>query len=193
MIQKIKNKLGFSFRLYCYQIAMSLYTLMISIPVGTLVKETPAVKTAVVVFSLILYFVIIYFTAHARGEKDFVGRNNPINPPKANDGFVYAIVSQIINIVFIVLLLIPAKSLNAVSLIAMNFTDYMYFPVNYLVKDLSNLQMGIWYLVSLVPQVLVCGLSYMLGFKGIFISKFFKLDKAEIHSAPREDNPEFDK
>jgi hypothetical protein len=108
MFSKIKKKIGFGFRVYGYQVAMSIYTMMISMPLIAMTNSIIA-RSIAVVFSIGLYLVMVYFAAHTLGEKDFAGRNNPIDPPKAFDGFVFGVVSQTINYIALILMLIPVS------------------------------------------------------------------------------------
>ncbi len=187
MLDKMKKKIGFALRIFGYQVAMSIFALMITTPVF----NRPLYRIFTSVFSILLYFVLVYFTAHDLGAKDYVGRNNPVNPPKAVDGFVYCAMSQVINLVFIILyLLVPG------SFIALYLGNFMYCPLNFIhiqsAADLDVTFNAIWYLVSCLPQIAVGGIAYLFGYKGIFISKIFKLDTKEINANPNEDNPTLD-
>lgn len=191
MINKMKNKIGFALRLFGYQVAMSIFTLMITIPVF----NNRSIRLGLSVFSIILYMILVYFTAHERGEKDFVGRNNPIDPPKALDGFVYAAMAQVIPAFVIIL-----YAIFPIVYIVMYFGAFMYSPTNFLVAvssigeimELPTWQMIAWYVVAMIPEIAVGGVAYYMGFKGIFLSKIFKVDTKEVHSGPRDDDPNFD-
>ncbi len=203
MLNKMKKKIGFAFRVYGYQVAMSIYTMMISMPLIALTDQIIA-RSIAVLFSIGLFLVMVYFASHALGEKDFVGRNNPIDPPKARDGFVYGIMSQTVNYLVLILMLIPAGGVNGFATAFMNLFGYMFMHANFIsgglkailgdasAFTLSSLS-ALWYFVFTIPTIIACGIGYLFGFNGIKISGYFKLDKKEIHSGPNDDNPNFDK
>lgn len=193
MIEKIKKKIGFALRIFGYQVAMSIYTIMITLPLKAF-TDSLLVKTLVVLFSIILFLVMIYFASHDIGAKDYIGRNNPINPPKKIDGLIYGIMSQLINYVLILLILIPIDTTKAIAGFILNFINYMYLPSNFIQGGINGvLLLAIWYLLTTLPQIIVISIAYIFGYKGIKILSFFKLDKKEIHSGPNDDNPNFDK
>ncbi len=203
MLTKMKNKIGFAFRIYGYQVAMSVYTMMISMPIIAM-TEIVFARSVAVIFSICLFLVMVYFAAHTLGEKDFVGRNNPINPPKAHDGFIFGIMSQFINYLVMILMLISAGGINGFATAFMNLFGYMFMHANFISGGLKTVLpeasaatlaalSSLWYFIFTIPTVITCGVGYMFGFKGIKISKFFKLDKNEIHSGPNDDNPSFDR
>ena len=203
MFEKIKKKIGFTFRVYGYQVAMSVYTMMIARPLIALTDSIIA-RAIAVVFSIGLFLVMVYFAAHTLGEKDFIGRNNPINPPKARDGFVFGFMSQIINYVALILMLIPASGINGFATAFMNLFGFMFMSTNFISGGLKTLipeasamtlssLSALWYFAFTIPTAITIGIGYMFGFKGIKISEFFKLNKTEIHSGPNDDNPSFDK
>lgn len=183
MLERIKNKIGFCVRLIGYQIAMSMFALMISIPVF----NSGTVRTITASFSIVLYLIIIYFSAHDRGSKDYVGRNNPINPPKLYDGFIYGLVAQTTNIVINIIYIFTTK-----VYVALYLGQFMYSPLNFIHGEITQLSrefLIIWYFIVAIPEIVVCGVAYILGYKGIKIGDILKFNKAEIHSAPREDDP----
>lgn len=203
MLTKMKNKIGFAFRVYGYQIAMSIYTIMIAMPLIAL-SESIFLRSIVVVFSICLFLVMVYFAAHTLGEKDFVGRNNPINPPKAYDGFIFGVMSQTINYIAILLMFVSVGGINGFATAFMNLLGYMFMHANFIsgglktvLPEASTMTLSaisaLWYFIFTIPTVITCGVGYMFGFKGIKISEYFKLDKKEIHSGPNDDNPNFDK
>lgn len=202
MFKKMKKKIGFAFRVYGYQVAMSIYTMMISMPLIAL-TDNIFVRSIAVLFSIGLFLVMVYFAAHGLGEKDFVGRNNPIDPPKPLDGFVFGIMSQLINYLALILMLIPAGGINNVATAFMNLFGYMFMHANFIKGGLKAVLgegstslyplSALWYFVFTLPTVISCGIGYMFGYKGIKISEKLKLDKKEIHSGPNDDNPNFDK
>lgn len=171
----IKEKSSIIIKLIIFQIAMSIFGVMIASSVLVLGE---GLLLAAGVFSVLFYFALVGAAINEDGLRDNIKLSRESASVNALIGFKYAFVSYIPTIVITLLLSVLRtiginNSLTSILVVIIRaFLSGMYLGLDTSIFGAGETVMsfsanGYSFLIYQLVSVLVCGVFYYIGFKGI--------------------------
>ena len=172
-------------RLFLNQVALAFFGLILFFATGMANDGEIGIITLLVsVLSVLFYLYILYATLNEMGMKDAVRIEAGSLKKDTYHGLKLIALAQIPNMVFILMMAIgwllayvfgaPNIGLNlyTISLVVLHFLQAMYEGIiQFFFPSAVNMWDALWvlllYIASVIPQLLVCWLSYYLGLKNI--------------------------
>lgn len=182
MKELFQGKFHLMLKFLINQFAISIFGIMVVTPF----MYNSTMLALAGVFSILLFYFIIWFFVNEDGQKDGIKTNAGRFQGKLYAGLVYCALAHLpsffLALVNVILSCVPSlpgwlETIRAIINIFVRLFLYgMFTGVNTALCDVSSLykslsDLGITFLAYSIPTLAVCGVAYYFGFRGIKILK----------------------
>lgn len=181
MIKFIKDNFNMVWKFFLNHVAMAMFALVVHIA-GKMLNE--AVYYAAGALSILLYLFLLYSMLIDKGSEDKIKIDGGRMKKNNCYGLYVALIANSINILLCVITLVTSffigegtvviNTVHSVFKLIVNYYNAMYLSITNLTPTFPAI-----YLISVIPSLIVCMLSYIAGINGYkhFIPESKKVDR----------------